>query len=187
MSASWLGYYVPEHEGLVVAAGSLEAIVEALSSLAGPLGGPERTPDERGRTVFLYLHAAGADLARRELLGDEAETAVLLSLEQYGEPEPWADDASQRYCAACGALVPTLAVCDQCGTEEEPQLWRLGPNRIAFRRSFALVVHLEGGPSLITLPTHEINARLRRFLGGVVERAEGHIGCNLKLVPVVVA
>ncbi len=61
------------------------------------------------------------------------------------------------------------------------------PPLTLFKRSVSLAVRLEGGPDLVTLPRPELDRRLRGFLDGRVEALEAHLGCKLKLVPVVFA
>jgi hypothetical protein len=186
MGVTWLGWYIPEDEAFVVAAGTLEWLVNALAPFARPISKVDTTLDGRGHIVSLYLTRASAEQAHIRLFGDAERMPVSLCVVQYPTPEPWEDDCAQRFCGSCGALVHTWAVCQSCGVEEDPQQWRLGPPLTLFKHSVGLAVRLEGGPDLVTLPRPDLDHRLRSFLDGHVDALEAHIGCRLKLIPVVV-
>lgn len=103
-------------------------------------------------------------------------------VEEFGVPEPVADDVAQRFCRACGALVPTWAECRSCGVEEDPGTWRLGPPVILYSRAFELALNIRGGPDVWAEGDAAVEAAARRYLGPALEAIADHLGTALRCV-----
>ena len=82
---------------------------------------------------------------------------------------------SSPYEILC-ALVTTLVTCSECGTEEDPTEWKIGPPLTLYRRTFEVAFEFNGGPDLCRASDEIIEAKLRAELQGVLEELEGVAG-----------
>lgn len=97
-------------------------------------------------------------------------------VQRFDKPMPEEQHGVKRHCKACGALVVTRAVCSQCGEEEDPAEWNIGPPVNLYTRSFEIGFTFSGGPDLCVESDVVIETKLREQLKGILDELEGAVG-----------
>jgi len=191
MGVGWDAILIPVDESFVPEAGTAERFIGELCSTLG-LGivrnqdfyADDTPPDDEGAEI-LYLQPPDKPFPIAEFNGSSGKeySRLVVRVLQTPAPQPAFNPyGGLRICGHCGVTVPDMAECSSCHKEEDGSVWQMAPPALLFTAALETTIAFNWPPDLATKPLTEVEAQVRQYFAGLVERWEQQLGIRFRLV-----